>query len=150
MRCLFSAAGLLASAASAQAATCTVSATSGAFGTHTFLVASPSDSTGSITVSCDAGASYSLGILGGFTGTFTRAITSGSNRLAYNLFTDATRTVVWGDGTAGSARVSSSGTAGATHTGVRPRSGKAERAGGELCGLADRQGRVLRWCHGPA
>lgn len=116
MRCLFSAAGLLASAASAQAATCTVSATSGAFGTHTFLVASPSDSTGSITVSCDAGASYSLGILGGFTGTFTRAITSGSNRLAYNLFTDATRTVVWGDGTAGSARVSSSGTAGATHT----------------------------------
>lgn len=108
--------GLLVSLASAQAATCMVSATGVAFGTHTFLVASPTDSTGTITVSCDAVASYSVGILGGFTGTFTRSMTSGSNQLGYNLYTDATRTVVWGDGTDVSARVSSSGTVGATHT----------------------------------
>lgn len=115
-RRLLSGLGLLAWVASAQAATCTVTATSVAFGSHTFLVTSPSDSTGSITVSCDAVTAYSVGILGGSTGTMTRAMTSGSNQLGYNLFTDATRTVVWGDGTAGSAKVSSSGTSGATHT----------------------------------
>lgn len=106
----------LVSAASAQAATCTVSTTSVAFGTHTFLAASPSDSTGTISVRCDAVTSYAIAILGGFTGTFARAMTSGSSQLSYNLFTDATRTVVWGDGSAGSARVSSSGTTGATHS----------------------------------
>lgn len=108
--------GLLASVASANAASCTVSTTSVAFGSQTFLVTSPSDSTGSITVGCDAITAYSIGILGGFTGTLTRAMRSGSNQLGYNLFTDSTRTIVWGDGTAGSARVSSSGTTGATHT----------------------------------
>jgi spore coat protein U-like protein len=113
--CLFWSMGLLASVASAQAATCTVSAAGVAFGTQTFLVTSPSDSTGSITVSCDAVASYSIGIVGGFTGTPMRAMRSGSTQLGYNLFTDATCTVVWGDGTAGSARVSSSGNTGTTH-----------------------------------
>lgn len=116
IRGVLAGAALLVPLASAHAASCTVSATGVAFGTHTFLDTSPSDSTGTITVSCDAVAAYSIGLVGGFTGTFTRAMTSGSNQLGYNLFTDATRSVVWGDGTGGSARVSTSGTFGASHT----------------------------------
>jgi len=116
IRYVLSGVGLLLSLASAQAATCTVSVTGVAFGTHTFLVTSPSDSTGTITVNCNAVAAYSIGIIGGFTGTFMRAMTSGSNQLSYNLFTDATRTVVWGDGSGGSGRLNSAGTTGGTHT----------------------------------
>lgn len=116
IRSALSIAVLLISVGSAHAATCTVSTTSVAFGTHTFLTTSPSDSTGTISVSCDMVANYSIVILGGFSGTLARAMTSGSNQLGYNLFTDATRTVVWGDGSAGGGRVSGSGTTGATHT----------------------------------
>jgi len=101
---------------SAHAAACTVFATGVAFGTHNFLATAPIDSTGSVTVTCDAPAAYSIGIHGGFTGTLARAMTAGSHQLAYNLFADAARTVVWGDGTGASVKVSSAGTAGSTHT----------------------------------
>jgi spore coat protein U-like protein len=119
IRRLFMAMGWLAalgSTAHSQAATCTVSATGVAFGTQTFLVTSPSDSTGSITVDCDAVAAYSIGILGGNASTSARVMTAGGYQLGYNLYTDATRAIVWGDGSAGSARVSSAGTEGGTHT----------------------------------
>jgi spore coat protein U-like protein len=40
---------------------------------------------------------------GGLAGSFAaRALTLGSERLLYNLYLDAARTVVWGDGTGGS------------------------------------------------
>lgn len=35
----------------------------------------------------------------------SRYMLSGANRLYYNMYTDAARTVVWGDGTAGSSTV---------------------------------------------
>jgi spore coat protein U-like protein len=43
----------------------------------------------------------------GLVGTYApRAMTNGASLLNYNLYTDATRTAVWGDGTGGTAVVS--------------------------------------------
>jgi len=109
-------AGLFLSLSSAQALVCTVSTTGVVFGAYSFFTPWPRLSTGSVSIGCDAVAAYSIAMNGGYTGTFARLMTSGANRLTYNLYTDATRTVVWGDGTGGSMRVSSSGTTGATHT----------------------------------
>ncbi|MEO6325268.1 MAG: spore coat U domain-containing protein [Thermoanaerobaculia bacterium] len=73
-----------------------------AFGSYDVLAAAPVDSTGAITYSCStpvSGPSISLG--GGGSGFAPRELTSASHTLSYNLFLDAARTTVWGDGTAG-------------------------------------------------
>jgi spore coat protein U-like protein len=105
---------MLLGATLAHGAQCTVATNSVAFGAYDTFAVSAADSTGSVAVTCDVAASYSLAIGAGGSGTFSREMASGGNRLAYGLFTDATRSVVWGDGTGATARVNGSGL-GATH-----------------------------------
>lgn len=88
-------------------AACTVAATPVAFGVYQSSAQLPTDSTGTVTVACGIFTSYSVSISAGVGGTnaLNRALSSGGNRLAYNLYTDPTRILVWGDGTAGTLRV---------------------------------------------
>jgi len=90
------------------AVTCTVSATGPAFGNYNPLNAAPTLSNGSITASCtltgnvnttvNLVSSYSKGSSPTYT---PRTMTSGANRLNYNLYYDAALTQIRGDGTGG-------------------------------------------------
>ncbi len=93
------------------APSCTVSAPALAFGSYD-TINNLSGAT-SITISCSrinqgAGGTvtYTLALSTG-PGSYTaRQMTSGTNVLLYNLYTDPTHTQVWGDGTGGSVTVS--------------------------------------------
>lgn len=70
------------------------------------------DAQGSVTATCSTGAAYTvaLSVGNGAGATFaSRKMTSGGNTLNYSLYTDASRTTVWGDGTAGSNTFGGSG-----------------------------------------
>jgi spore coat protein U-like protein len=59
----------------------------------------------SLSVRCTNGTPYTVSLNAGSTtgGSITqRLMANGANRLQYNLYTDAARTTVWGDGTTGS------------------------------------------------
>lgn len=96
----------------ADAATCTVTVVNAAFGGYDVFQQQNTETTGSVNVSCDSSASYTITLSAGF-GTFAaRTMTNGSQQLDYNLFTDPQRLTVWGDGTSGTATVSATGTGG--------------------------------------
>ena len=96
-------AGLLLSSPAEAAPGCTVSTTGVSFGSYDVFGASSTDSTGSVTYNCSGGArNISITLSKGVSTTFSpRTMTSGSNTLSYNLYTDAARSVIWGDGTSG-------------------------------------------------
>jgi spore coat protein U-like protein len=104
-RLLAGAVVLLAHAAlpSAARAACTVSATGVNFGAYDVFAATPNDSTGTVTYRCaspDRGVSIALSPGGSGTSTNRQMGNgAGTDRLAYNLFFDATRSAIWGDGT---------------------------------------------------
>jgi spore coat protein U-like protein len=93
---------LLASAARLEAA-CSVSATGVSFGTYDILAAAPNDSTGSVVLQCSpSDKNIRVTLSAGSSGTYTaRTLKQGSDQLLYNLFRDAARTIVWGDGSGG-------------------------------------------------
>jgi spore coat protein U-like protein len=102
---------LTASAANAIPA-CTVSIVPVAFGAYSPLSDASRESMGSVAVSCSdavsSAVSYSIA-LGAGAGTYaSRLMASGGYPLAYNLFTDPGRNLVWGDGTGGSSTVGDS------------------------------------------
>jgi spore coat protein U-like protein len=81
-----------------------------AFGEYVASDAAPLDATGSIRVQCRSnktpGGAYRVEIAGGSSGNpANRFLLSGSNRLFYNLYVDAPRLRVWGDGTNGTEAV---------------------------------------------
>lgn len=90
-------------------AACTVSTAGVAFGTYNPFSGTADTATGSVTVACTAGAGsgpYTLSLsIGGGASYAARAMTSGANMMAYQLYDDAGRTIIWGDGTGGSAVV---------------------------------------------
>jgi spore coat protein U-like protein len=95
---------LLASTASAQSSpSCTISTTSVNFGNYNVFDSAAVVSTGTITYSCNAHATnISISLSKGSSSSYNpRLMVKGAEALAYNLFTDATRTSVWGDGTGG-------------------------------------------------
>jgi spore coat protein U-like protein len=99
---------LMVSSTAARAA-CTVSATPVSFGSYNVFNASPLDATGTITVNCTGllSVSYNIKLSTGLSGSYApRKMANGANRLNYNLYTDATRLTVWGDGSAGTLSVS--------------------------------------------
>lgn len=97
------------SASPASAVTCGVSSAGVAFGSYDTLISTPLDGVGTIAVNCDASTTFTVALSAG-SGTFAqRQMTAGATQLGYNLYTDATRTIVWGDGISGST-VSASGT----------------------------------------
>ncbi|MGH8854383.1 MAG: Csu type fimbrial protein, partial [Telluria sp.] len=99
--------------AHALLATCTVAVSGGgiAFGTYASPGTAHSDGSSTVTVTCSG-----LGVLVSYTiamgpgnGNYAnRKLMSGANFLNYNMYTNIARTVVWGDGSAGTQTVSHS------------------------------------------
>jgi spore coat protein U-like protein len=90
------------------AAACTVEATSLSFGSINPLAAGNADSTSTVTVTCPATTAYTIALSAG-SGTYAdRQMASGANTLSYQLYTDASRATVWGDGTGSTATVDGS------------------------------------------
>jgi spore coat protein U-like protein len=91
----------------AQAAmSCTiVSVTGVSFGAYDVFNASPLDSAGAVSLRCTSVAMADMITIqlgrSGSGGFLPRAMSHGRFRLEYNLFLDAARTVIWGDGTSG-------------------------------------------------
>lgn len=90
------------------AADCNVATTGLAFGVYDPTIPTPDDSTGSVTVTCNhtggsaTGVSYTIAFSAGNAGTFNpRRMRAGTYTLPYNLFSDANRTIVLGNGTGG-------------------------------------------------
>jgi spore coat protein U-like protein len=94
-------------------ANCTVSTTALAFGNVDTISGSNFDSTGSLSITCTNGTAWaaSAGIGSGSGASFAnRRMTAGANLLNYNIYTTAARTVVWGNGTGGTATLPGTGT----------------------------------------
>lgn len=106
---------LLALAAQAASANCTVSAGSVVFGNYDVFSAQPLDGAGTIGIDCDPATSYSISLSQGGGSYSQRELSTGSALLGYNLYTGSSRTVVWGDGSGGTDTVGGSGTT-ANHT----------------------------------
>lgn len=89
---------------------CTISASSVAFGSIDAMPGPAVDSAGNINVSCDAPASYVIRLDAGLYsgGQFiarNMGRIDGFETMQYNLYRDAARTLIWGDGTGGSSMV---------------------------------------------
>ena len=95
---------LIASDASAQAsASCTISTTSVVFGNYNVFNGSALDSTGTVTYRCNPQTqSIIISLSKGQSATYSpRKMNQGAENLTYDLFTNAGRTTIWGDGTGG-------------------------------------------------
>lgn len=112
---LLLAATLLGASLPAWSATCSHSTTDVNFGSYDVFSNVNSDGAGTVSVSCDVAASYSIAISSGNGSYGSRWMASGAHQLVYNLYREASRSTIWGDGTGGTAVVSGTGTA-ATHT----------------------------------
>lgn len=103
--------------ASPGAVACTVTAYPLSFGAINPLIDGQRDSTTSLTVSCDTQTSYTISLAPGSGSYAQRTLLSGENALHYNLYTDAARSRIWGDGSGGTFTSNgSAGTTGVTHT----------------------------------
>jgi spore coat protein U-like protein len=90
-----------------------------AFGTYNPVSATPTDSVGTIYYFCQGGASPVISVSAGSAGSFSpRGMVAMADVLAYNLYADAARTVVWGDGTSGSVTVPGVTSAGLVTTSI--------------------------------
>lgn len=96
----------------AARAECSLNVVGLAFGNYDPFGASHTDITGSVSVTCDSETSVQLSLSAGSGPFAARQMTSGSDVLFYNLFTDPARLSIWGDGSPGTSLVSFSGTAG--------------------------------------
>ena len=84
-------------------AVCSLSSTSISFGTYDVFSTSPLDTNGSIVYRCgNSDNNISISFDRGGAASFNpRQMRNGSQALNYNLYLDAARTIIWGDGTAG-------------------------------------------------
>ncbi len=98
---------LLLGVPTAAAAGCNVSPQGVSFGNYDPLGHSALDGIGNINVSCDAPTSFTVSLGTGNGTVADRRMTGAPSQLAYNLYKDASRLLVWGDGGGG---VSSNGT----------------------------------------
>jgi spore coat protein U-like protein len=110
---------LLVCSEAAAVVDCTVSTTGVAFGIYDPLGATPTDSTGNVTIVCNylsGGATqiaYSVALSTGSSGTYVpRQLRAGTTALNYNLYIDSARSTVWGDGGAATSVASGSATIG--------------------------------------
>lgn len=91
--------------------TCTVTALPVAFGGYNPLSLTPTDSTGDVAVICSGilsiAVNYTISLSAGGAGSYApRKMAFGAARLNYNLYTNSSRTTVWGDGSGGTVKVS--------------------------------------------
>ena len=85
-------------------ANCSVSTTAVNFGSVNVLSGANVDATGGLSVTCTNGTAWAASAnAGAGTGASlaTRKMASGANLLNYGLYTESTRTTVWGDGAGG-------------------------------------------------
>lgn len=102
---------LIATLPASAGAACNVSAQGVNFGTYDPFDRRDADSVGSIAVTCDGEVAYTLALSTG-SGTYAaRRLSAGGHGLTYNLYTDASRMIVWGDGSGVSTTVSGIGSA---------------------------------------
>lgn len=89
---------------------CTVTTTNMNFGTVGVL-GSNTDTTNTISVNCNSGVPYTIGLDNGATGASptARRMTNGGNFVTYGIYQDAARTTEWGE-TIGTNTISASGT----------------------------------------
>jgi spore coat protein U-like protein len=91
--------------------TCTLATTNAAFGSYNPLAFGNTDTTNTIKVSCGGVAGllipFNIALSAGSGGSYAnRRMKSGANWLAYNLYTDASYSTVWGDGSSATQLVS--------------------------------------------
>lgn len=86
-----------------------------AFGNYDVLDNTDLDSTGRVDVECTISTSYTIALSKGGGGDRDREMLSGATILNYYLYTSATRTTIWGDGTSVTSTVNGSGIM-ASHT----------------------------------
>jgi spore coat protein U-like protein len=93
-------------AAPAQAATCDIVPQGVNFGAYDPFEPADLDGVGNIGITCDADVSDTISLSSG-TGSYSpRTMTSGADQMAYNLYTNPQRILVWGDGSGGTDTVS--------------------------------------------
>jgi spore coat protein U domain-containing protein, fimbrial subunit CupE1/2/3/6 len=86
---------------------CSIGATPVAFGSYDTLNPMPADSQGTVSYSCGTHTertpikNVQIEMSSGSSGTYDRAMSGGADRLRYNVFTDAARQTIWGDGSGG-------------------------------------------------
>lgn len=90
-------------------ADCTVSAQSVVFGNYDPLSAQALDGAGNINVDCSPSTPYTLTLSTGGGSYSQRELAGSANVLHYNLYTSASRTIVWGDGSGGTGTVGGNG-----------------------------------------
>ncbi|VWC97862.1 lipoprotein [Burkholderia lata] len=91
---------------------CNISATNVSFGTASVLSGALA-ATGSITAQCTNGDAWKIALNGGSSGSVTARQmqrSGGGGTIGYGLYTDAARSIAWGDGTGGSSTVTGVGT----------------------------------------
>ena len=103
---------LIACAPVAAHGACSLASSSVAFGAYDAVSATAATFNGTVTVTCTALSglgSYSIKLsTGGGTSYAGRQMTSGSLLLPYQLYSEATRTSIWGDGTGGTVVINGS------------------------------------------
>lgn len=109
----FAIATLALACGSSDVLACNVSTTSMAFGSIDPISHLPTDSSGTIIVSCPTDTMYTIVIDGGGGTVDNRRMTNGADVLNYQLYTDANLALVWGDGTSGTMAVSGTAEPGA-------------------------------------
>ena len=94
-------------------AVCSTSSTGVAFGNYTVSNPAPADVTGNVQVTCtligttSVPVAYDILLSSGASGSYAaRQAGIGPGHLQYNLYTGATHSAIWGDGTGGSVKVS--------------------------------------------
>lgn len=100
--CLGSGAAMAACSAMG-ACSCTIGLTSVSFGNYDRLSSSPTDTVGNLKVECVSSdpenSTFTVAFSAGSSGNSNaRAMVKGAYKIYYNLYTDAVRTVIWGDG----------------------------------------------------
>ena len=82
----------------AEAADCTISPQSVAFGSYDPLSPAPLDGVGNVAISCSAPASFTISLGAGNGTVEQREMRSGLDAMQYNLYVDSARMLVWDDG----------------------------------------------------
>jgi spore coat protein U-like protein len=96
---------------------CDVAVSPLAFGNINPLHGADSVSAATIVVTCAPATPYSVALSAGSGTHHARLMFSGANTLAYNLYSDASQIIIWGDGTSGTQVVDGSDAgSGSTHT----------------------------------
>jgi spore coat protein U domain-containing protein, fimbrial subunit CupE1/2/3/6 len=94
----------------AHAVNCTLGVQGVTFGSYDTLSAQNTDSAGGVSVSCDSSDTFTIALSSGHGTMLSRQMQSGAYSMAYNLYTDSLRSIIWGDGTSGTTLVSTTGT----------------------------------------